>query len=98
MGSGASSALGGAVSGSAAAAANSDGRLQVFVRGADNSLYYARQASPGSGWSGFAFVAGPLSGDPAVGRNLDGRLEVFAADAGGQLRHSWQLVPNGGWS
>jgi hypothetical protein len=81
-----------------AAANNLDGRLEVFVRGADSALYHIWQVAPNSGWSGWAGLGGGLTGDPAVGRNADGRLEVFVRGTDNALYHKWQVAPNSGWS
>ncbi|MEU6997926.1 hypothetical protein [Nonomuraea sp. NPDC046570] len=42
------SSLGGSLSGDPVAAANTDGRLEVFARGADASLLRYTQSAPGS--------------------------------------------------
>jgi hypothetical protein len=59
--------------------ANADGRLQAFVVGADNALYYKLQVSPGSNtWSEWQSLGGNIDPNtsPAVARNSDGRLQV----------------------
>ena len=80
------------------AAANQDGRLELFVP-TTNAIYHMWQQSKG-GWSGWASLgADPGNGlvSATIGRNHDGRLEIFAA--GGTVAwHRWQVVPNGGWS
>jgi hypothetical protein len=64
---------------------NSDGRLQVFVVGTNNALYYKTQTSPGSStWSSaWTSLGGRLTdnSDPVVGKNNDGRLEIFQVEA-----------------
>jgi F5/8 type C domain len=71
---------------SPAVAINNDGRLQVFVLGTNNQLYYKTQSSPSSNtWSSaWTFLGGALrdNSDPVVGKNNDGRLEVFQVGAG----------------
>jgi hypothetical protein len=60
---------------------NNDGRLQVFVVGTNNQLYYKTQASPGSStWSsGWTSLGGAIKADtsPTVARNSDGKLQIF---------------------
>ena len=71
---------------SPAVAINNDGRLQVFVVGTNNQLYYKTQSSPNSNtWSSsWTSLGGALrdNSDPVVGKNNDGRLEVFQVGAG----------------
>ena len=71
--------LGGNFIGDPAVARNSDGRLEVFVIGADHALYHNFQQTAGSttSWSGFTKLGGYVISNPAVGQNSDGRLEVF---------------------
>ena len=76
--------------------ANSDGRLEVFVIGADNKLYHKWQTSPGSSssWTLFQSLEGNVRADsnPAVIANSDGRLEVFVIGTDNALHHKWQNV------
>ena len=70
--------LGGFVSGEPAVAMNSDGRLEVFARGSDNSVWHRAQVSPGSAsWSSWASLNQQTISDPAVGINTDGTMQVF---------------------
>ena len=66
---------------SPAVARNSDGKLQVFVVGTNNQLYYKTQSSPNSNtWSSaWTSLGGGLrdNNDPAVVPNADSRLEAF---------------------
>lgn len=67
---------------------NSDGRLELFVRGADGQLWHRMQKSPngsewskwealpGRLWAGFTAVTGPDGRITVVGRKDDGRLRV----------------------
>ncbi|MFO0594662.1 MAG: peptidoglycan DD-metalloendopeptidase family protein [Myxococcaceae bacterium] len=78
---------------------NADGRLEVFVRGADRALWNQWQPAPSQGpWSGFNPLGGGLAADPVVATNADGRLEVFVIGLDFQLWHKWQDSPGGGWS
>ena len=87
--------LGGNIGSKAAAALNSDGRLEVFVIAADKQLYHRWQTTAGSSssWSAWSSLGGTLKGNPTVAINSDGRLEVFAASANNnQLYHRWQTT------
>jgi hypothetical protein len=87
-----------------AAAANQDGRIEVFFTANDSGLYHAYQTSPGAAFGSFTKLASllPVASTPAVGQNQDGRLEVFVtANQGasaGSVYHLWQTAPNSGWS
>lgn len=84
-----------------AAAANPDGRLEVFGAEADGTLGHAWQLWPGGPWSGWSVLDGGADPRAAldVEVNADGRLEVFTSFPGGTLAHSWQTpgTPTG-WS
>ena len=74
--------------------ANADGRLQAFVVGADNALYYKSQVSAGSNiWSDWQPLSGALrdNSDPAVARNSDGRLQVFVIGPSNTLFYKSQV-------
>ena len=86
---------------------NADGRLGMFVVGANGYLYHLIQrAPPAAGlWAGAWYGSWimnwyPLASsrqcvaDPVVAQNADGRLEVFMIDIDGLLRHIWQTEPN----
>ncbi|SCZ61353.1 hypothetical protein SAMN02982990_01700, partial [Photorhabdus luminescens] len=60
---------------------NLDGRLEVFVRGADNALWHIWQTAPNSDWSNWQSLGNTITSNPAVYANADGRLEVFARGA-----------------
>ena len=83
-----------------ATALNTDGRLEVFVRGADNAVWNNWQTRPSAGpWSGWHSLGGGIQGAPAAARNSDGRLELFARGMDGQLFNNWQPAPSSGpWS
>jgi hypothetical protein len=83
--------------------ANSDGRLQVFVVGTNNQLYYKTQSSPNSNtWSpAWTSLGGGIKADtsPAVARNSDGRLQVFVVGTNNALFYKTQSSPNSNtWS
>ncbi|WP_181150204.1 hypothetical protein [Photorhabdus hindustanensis] len=77
---------------------NLDGRLEVFVRGADKALWHIWQTAPNSGWSGWQSLGHTITSNPAVYINADGRLEVFARSTDNALWHIWQKVASGSWS
>jgi acylphosphatase len=84
----------------AAAALNSDGRLEVFGVGTNNALWHIWQTAPHAGpWSAWASLSGVLTGEPSSIDNSDGRLEVFARGTDNALWHIWQTAPHTGpWS
>jgi hypothetical protein len=86
--------LGGNLLGDPAVARNSDGRLEVFVIGADHALYHKSQilAGGGSGWTGYSTLGGNIISNPVVAQNSDGRLEVFVIGADHALHHVSQLT------
>jgi hypothetical protein len=94
--------LGGNLLGDPAVARNSDGRLEVFVIGADHALYHKSQILAGgsSGWTSYSTLGVNIISNPAVARNSDGRLEVFVIGADHALYHKFQLAAGStnGWS
>jgi predicted Zn-dependent protease len=77
--------------------ANSDGRLQAFIVGTNNQLYYKTQTTAGSStWSSsWTSLGSGIKADtsPAVARNSDGRLQVFVVGTNNQLYYKWQTAP-----
>ncbi|HEY8740551.1 MAG TPA: protease pro-enzyme activation domain-containing protein, partial [Candidatus Dormibacteraeota bacterium] len=92
----------GRLQGVVAVTTNTDGRLEIFSRGSDGSIWHAWQTSPNGGWGRFYSLGRPGGGsfvsDVAAGRNGDGRLEISAIDPGGTVWHAWQTTPSGGWT
>ena len=81
------------------AAVNSDGRVQVFVRGSDQNIYTRRQISPGStNWEAWSGLGGSASSAPAVIRNADGRMQLFVRGPSGNLRSRQQASAGGSWN
>jgi FlaG/FlaF family flagellin (archaellin) len=76
--------------------ANNDGRLQVFVIGTNNQLYYKIQSAPNSNtWSStWTSLGGGLraSTDPIAIANNDGRLQVFVVSTNNQLFYKTQTA------
>ncbi len=80
---------------------NADGRLEVFVVGA-NALWHNWQETGGAwfGWESLGTPPGVASlNTPTVGSNADGRLEVFAFGTNDAVWHVWQDASFAtGWS
>jgi N-acetylmuramoyl-L-alanine amidase len=86
--------LGGVAKG-APAATWEPGRLDVFVRGSDNHLWYKSYATGWSGWQDLGGPPGLLGSDPAAVSWSAGRIDVFVAGADGHLWRRWYA---GHWS
>jgi hypothetical protein len=82
------------------AARNADGRLEAFGTARDNTIWHARQTSPGGSWSSWQMLGIPDDKlvSIAAARNADGRLEVFGTAPDDTIWHAWQTSPGGGWS
>ena len=78
---GALSAAGGA---DPAAASWAPGRLDVFARGADDTLWHRYYAG---GWSSWESLGGVLTSGPSVVAWAPGRLDVFVRGSDSQLWH-----------
>jgi hypothetical protein len=84
-------------------APSADGRLELFLTGADGNIYHSWQVQASGGWSAPWVSEGSAGGGftaaaPALGRNGDGRLELFAVARDGNLYHKWQTAASNGWS
>ena len=57
-----------------------DGRLAIFARGADGTLWQNSQKTEGGTWAGWALITtpAPITGDPAIGTNQNGLLVMLA--------------------
>jgi uncharacterized protein YvpB len=75
------------------------GRLDTFIRGADNGLW--QKHWDGAGWSGWQSLGGLLSADPAAVTSAGGRIDIFIRGADFALWHrvfdgttwgGWQLL------
>ncbi|MBZ5578301.1 MAG: hypothetical protein LAP40_17190 [Acidobacteriia bacterium] len=55
-----------------------DGRLRVFIRGADNALWFAAQTSPGGSWTPFVSLGGVIISNPKAVLDPSGHIAVFA--------------------
>lgn len=73
---------------------NTDGRLEVFVLGADASLWHlAELGSNGGGWSAWEQVARGFVTDPTAAVTGDGRIAAFVVDNNNHLWEYAQKVP-----
>ncbi|HEX6501476.1 MAG TPA: PIG-L family deacetylase [Micromonosporaceae bacterium] len=90
---------------------NDDGRLEVFVIGADDAanIYTTYQSKSDGDWvSHWDDMGNPSARQgwpatrsvsaPVVAVNGDGRLQVFVTNAGGGISTKYQLVDNGAWT
>jgi murein DD-endopeptidase MepM/ murein hydrolase activator NlpD len=84
--------LTGVLTSNPAVAVNADGRLEVFVRGADNALWHRWQYANGAWTVDWQPLNGVLTSPPAVGVNQDGRLQVFVRGTDGALWTRSQAV------
>src|SRR5579871_755698 len=70
--------LGGSFQGNPFVVSGYDYRLEVFLRGADNALWFAAQSSPGGSWTPFVSLGGIITGNPVAAVDTTGRIAVFA--------------------
>ncbi|MBI2706352.1 MAG: hypothetical protein HYX32_13840 [Actinobacteria bacterium] len=85
------------------AAANVDGRLEVFVTGfANGATSHVWQTSPGGSFTpAWTAIKGTLDQPDAQAaiQNADGRLEIFVANLFGVVFNAYQMAPaTGPWS
>jgi len=81
--------------------ASADGRLELFVTGADRNVWHSWQTQASNGWSGWVSTMpgpGAEGASPEVRASGDGRLELFVVGADGNLWHRWQTQASNGWS
>ena len=79
--------LGGILTSAPAVASWQPNRLDVFVRGTDQSLYH--KWWDGSRWSDWESLGGTLTSAPAVSSWQPNRLDVFSRGSGQTLYHKW---------
>lgn len=85
------------VVGNPSLARNVDGRVEVFIRGSNGSLWHAYQLMYSYGLESLLDLGGPCASDPAAVSNDDRRLEVFCIGPAGDLRHDFQVSAGAGW-
>lgn len=79
---------------------NPDGRVEVFVRGADRAAWHAAERSPGGEWGRWWSLGGDLRSMVTVTANRDGSPHVFAiGDNVGHVFHRFRTAPTewSGW-
>jgi serine protease len=87
--------------GEIAVGTNDNGRVELFTRADDGTIWHIWQNAPNAGgndWSGWASLGGTATGTPAVVANADRRLEVFVRWTDATLRHIQQSFPGGGFA
>lgn len=73
---------------------NTDGRLELFVRGGDGGLWHRAQSAPnGTGWSPWERLGANRVGNPTAVVTADGRIALFSRTANGHLWHRAQKHP-----
>jgi hypothetical protein len=80
---------------------NPNGRLEVFAKVGDGTLWHIYQLAPNGPWSSWSSLAKPpTTSSTSLGSstNADGRIEVFTISEDGNLWHIWQTAPGGSWS
>ena len=70
--------LGGSFQGNPFAVFGYDGRVEVFVRGTDNALWFAAQTSPGGSWTPFVSLGGVITSNPTAVVDSTGHIAAFA--------------------
>jgi hypothetical protein len=86
--------LGGGLNSAPDAASWAAGRLDVFGRGTDNSLWHKWYAGA---WSGWESLGGVLTSGPGVAAWSPGRLDVFIQGTDHALWHKWYAGRWSGW-
>jgi len=71
-------------------ARNADGRLELFVRGADGDTHHASQRYPNGGFGAWQALGVSSRGMPAVGLDGTGRLALVATTEAGELLYAVQ--------
>ncbi|GAA4813415.1 hypothetical protein [Streptomyces ziwulingensis] len=72
------------------------GKLAVFVRGTDRTLWHTWQSETGAWAPDWVSLGGHLTSDPSIVLSPNGSLSVFARDPHGRLTHTWQRGPEHG--
>jgi len=85
--------LGGSFQGNPVGVRGYDGRLEVFVPGTDNALWFAAQTSPGGSWAPFVSLGGVIISNPAAAVDSTGRIAVFAVGGDSAVWTRAQISP-----
>lgn len=70
--------LGGSFQGNPFVVSGYDGRLELFVRGTDNALWFSAQTSPGGSWTPLISLGGVIISNPTAAVDSFGHIAVFA--------------------
>ncbi len=78
---------------------DNDGRLNLFVVGGNNAIWWDKQTVPGGSWMGWTQITGTMakSGEaPTAILNASGNLEVFYNKSdNSEVCHVWQMTSGG---
>lgn len=80
------------------ASINKDGKLELFVKGGNGSIYRISQTAPNGGWSSWANMGGMAASEPVAVTNSTGGNTVFARFADDNLYCNRQNGSSGSWS
>ncbi|MGI6296059.1 MAG: C39 family peptidase [Armatimonadota bacterium] len=80
------------------ASINKDGKLELFVKGGNGSIYRLSQTAPNGGWSSWANMGGMAASDPVAVTNSTGGNTVFARFTDNNLYCNRQNGSSGSWS
>ncbi|MET7281637.1 hypothetical protein ABZS29_25600 [Kribbella sp. NPDC005582] len=68
------------------------GRLAMFARAADGSIWWARQQTDNGAFGGWDNLAGAAADDPVAQRRTDNRLDLVIRQADGRIMHRVQAA------
>lgn len=81
-----------------AAAANKDGRLEVYVaKASGGNVMRKYQTVAGGSWSSWVSLGSAGTTNLQAIANKDGRIELFGIGNNGDIWHTWQTAANGGF-
>ncbi|MFK4086437.1 hypothetical protein ACI2LF_20165 [Kribbella sp. NPDC020789] len=66
------------------------GRLAMFARAADGSIWWTRQETANGAFGGWDNLAGAAADDPVVQRRADDRLDLVIRESDGRISHRVQ--------
>ena len=82
--------LGGGLTSDPTVGINSDGRLEIFIKGTDNALHHIWQTTPSGAWSAWTSLGGGLTSGAAPALNANGRLSAIVRGLDNQLYYNVQ--------
>lgn len=88
------------LAGQPAVGVDTDGRIHVFVRAADGTLWTERQNLVGGRWPGWWRnpLAAHVAGDPVTARDSTGALQILITVTDGRILVNRQAGPGGPWA